>query len=102
VASVLSAASSLIIQQGSEGTAAAVDRVLRVWRYLEKAAAGTAAGASGCFAQLSDAPKDVLLAALVRRGKHSAAAAAGFSRLFAPASSGYRAALHLPAGSSTL
>jgi ABC-type transporter Mla MlaB component len=63
----------LIIQQGSEGTAAAVDRVLRVWRYLGKAAAGTAAGATGCFSQLSDAAKDVLLAALVRRGKHSTA-----------------------------
>lgn len=44
-----------------------------MWRFLSKAAAGTGAGASSSFGQLSDGAKDVLLSALVRRGEHSTA-----------------------------
>lgn len=67
---VLAAVSSLIQQQGQASTAAAADRVLQVWRYLSKAAAGS--GAS-MFAKLGTSAQQALLAAMVRRGQHSQA-----------------------------
>jgi len=67
-AAALAAVSGLIEQQGHVSTAAAADRVLQVWRYLSKAAAGSGASV---FSKLGASAQQALLAAIVRRGLHS-------------------------------